>query len=203
LIQRALKDLIADNGIANHILVARTTAEASTLLETSKPSMILLDISLPDRSGFEFLKDLRQKENLVPVLILTMHNEDPYVKMAMDLGASGYLLKDADPGQLLEAIKGVTEGGRYFVVPKNKSQVLLDEHIEQSLFKELSTQEQKVAKAILSGSTLTEIAIDMDISIKTVSTYRSRILQKLHVKNNVEFIRLCLGQTLRTPEIYI
>ena len=161
--------------------------EAITVLKQTRPDVILLDISLPGRSGLELLGEIKKERPESSVLVLSMHPEDQYAVRMMKAGALGYLTKESAPDELVTAIRKVAAGGRY-ISPKlaEEMAVALDSsgiHLPHQL---LSNREYQVMRMLASGKSLKEVADELIISEKTVTTYRARILEKMKMKNNVE-----------------
>jgi DNA-binding NarL/FixJ family response regulator len=149
--------------------------------------VVLLDISLPGINGIEILKQLKKEHPLLSVLILTMHPEEQYAVRALKAGASGYLTKESTPDELVTAIRKVSTGGKY--VSSSLAEKLayeLGRMDEQAPHETLSDREYQIMLLIASGKTVTQIARELSLSIKTISTYRSRILEKMRMKNNAE-----------------
>lgn len=149
--------------------------------------VVLLDISLPGRNGIDILKQLKKERPKLPVLMLTMHPEEQYAIRALKAGASGYLTKESTPDELITAIRKVSAGGKY--VSSSLAETLayeLGRMDEKAPHETLSDREYQIMLLIASGKTVTEIAESLSLSIKTVSTYRSRILEKMRMKNSAE-----------------
>ena len=153
------------------------------------PQLVLLDVSMPGGPFIETLQQLRTKHPTVRVLVLSVHPEDQWAVRALRAGASGYLTKDHSPEQLLEAIRRVYRGGKY-VSPTLAEH--LAEHLdgggERAPHELLSDREFEVMRRLGSGLTVTQIANELAISAKTVSTYRTRILEKMAVDTNAELV---------------
>ena len=159
--------------------------------------LILLDIAMPGRDGLEILKDLKLQKPKLPVLILSMFPEEQYALRALKSGASGYLTKDSIPDELIKAIQKIVRGGKY--ISSSFSEKMLfsfDSDAEKPLHETLSDREYQVMRMIASGKTLKEIADELALSVKTVSTYRSRILDKTGMKNNVELTHYAVKHRL-------
>jgi DNA-binding NarL/FixJ family response regulator len=159
--------------------------------------LILLDIAMPGRDGLEILKDLKLQKPKLPVLILSMFPEEQYALRALKSGASGYLTKDSIPDELIKAIQKIVRGGKY--ISSSFSEKMLfsfDRDAEKPLHETLSDREYQVMRMIASGKTLKEIADELALSVKTVSTYRSRILDKTGMKNNVELTHYAVKHRL-------
>ncbi len=171
--------------------------EAMARLKKDACDMVLLDISLPDRSGLDVLQSIKLKWPSVNVLMLSMHPQEQYAIRALKLGASGYLTKDAASEELLLAVKKVAEGGKYI------SQSLaegLATHLDKDIFRNrhdnLSVREFEIMIKLAKGETLQEIGNSLCISGKTVSTYRTRVVEKMKLKKNTEFTRYCIENHL-------
>jgi len=151
--------------------------------------LVLLDVSLEGRSGLDILAWIKKEHPLVPVLIISMHPEDQYALRAIRLGAAGYLTKHSAPVDLIAAISQIRTTGKYI---SPKLSLLLAEEVGRrtekrgSLHELLSNREMEIGRLIASGSTAKEIAATLNLSVKTVNTYRSRLLPKLGTRNNVE-----------------
>jgi two-component system invasion response regulator UvrY len=149
--------------------------------------LILLDISMPGRSGLEILKELKSETPKLPVLILSIYPEEQYAVRAFRAGASGYLTKASAPHELINAIRRISQGGRYVSSAlAEKLTYYLDSDAERPLHESLSDREYQVMLMIASGKTVSEIADEICLSVKTISTYRSHILEKMRMKNNAE-----------------
>lgn len=155
--------------------------------------VIVLDISMPGRGGLETLKQLKTLKPKIPVLILSMHPEEQYAIRAMKSGASGYVNKGKDLGELVEAIRRVASGRKYVseTLAENLA-MAIDQNHDGPLHISLSDREFEVFRKIASGKTVSEVADQMALSVKTVSTYRSRILMKMSMKNNAELTRYAI-----------
>lgn len=159
--------------------------------------LILLDIAMPGRDGLEILKDLKLQKPKLPVLILSMFPEEQYALRALKSGASGYLTKDSIPDELIKAVRKILKGGKY--ISSSFSEKLLfsfDNDAEKPIHETLSDREYQVLRMIASGRTLQSIADELSLSVKTVSTYRSRILEKMGMKNNAELTHYAIKRNL-------
>ena len=153
----------------------------------NKYDIVLLDISMPGRSGLDILKQLKSEKPDLKVLILSMHPEEQYAVRALKAGASGYLTKESTPLELTEAIKKVSLGKKY--VSASLAETLashLEDAAEKPLHETLSNREFEVMCMIASGKAAKVIADDLSLSVKTISTYRTRILDKMKLKNNAQ-----------------
>ncbi len=166
---------------------ADTSATALRLLRETPCDVVLLDISLPDRNGVETLKLIRKEFAALQVLMLSMHPENQYALRALKAGAAGYLTKQSAPSQLVSAIRQV-KGGRKYVTPSVAQELAnsIGQDSDRPLHETLSIREYQTLCHIASGKNLTDIARQMSISVKTVSVYRARVLEKMRLKNNAE-----------------
>ena len=196
-VRQGLRQILADEP---DIVVAGEAANAREVLDMARRTtcdVVLLDVTMPGRSGLEALKDLRREHPKLPVLILSIHPEDQLGVRAIQGGAAGYVTKDSAPEELVTAIRKVCSGGKY-VSPALAER--LAAHIAAdspgSLHAALSDREFEVLRSISGGKTVTQIAKELSLSVKTISTYRARVLQKLQLKNNAQLTRYALDNRL-------
>ncbi len=159
--------------------------------------LVILDLSMPGRSGIDVLVDLKRLRPKLPVLILSMHAEDQYAKRVLRAGASGYLNKDSAPEELIKAVRKALAGGRY-VSPALAEMLALDlgRGGDQALHEGLSDRELEVLRLLGSGKTITQIAELLHLSVSTVSTYRARILEKMNLTTTAELMNYALRNHL-------
>jgi DNA-binding NarL/FixJ family response regulator len=169
---------------------AGDAATVLTALQSTAADLVLLDVSMPGGPFLETLKELRTRYPTVRVLALSVHPEDQWAVRALRAGASGYLTKDHSPDQLLEAIRRVYRGGKY-VSPTLAERLAeqLDGGAERAPHELLSDREFEVMRRLGNGLTITQIASELALSAKTVSTYRARILEKMAVESNADLVR--------------
>jgi len=178
---------------------AANAQEATRMAAACNYAMVLLDISLPGVSGLELLKNLHRDHPRMPILILSMYPEDQYAIRALTLGAAGYLSKESAPEDLVLAARKVLAGGHYISAPLAER---LAAHLGSGTGKGsqphegLSDREFEVLRLIGAGKTPTQIAGELFLSVKTVSTYRSRILQKMELKSNADLVNYALRNNL-------
>jgi DNA-binding NarL/FixJ family response regulator len=159
--------------------------------------MVLLDISMPGRDGIDTLKELKDLKPNLPVLILSIHSEDQYAMRVLRAGAYGYLTKESAPEELISAIRTVSLGRKYISPSVAEKLVFnLDNNAEKRPHDKLSDREYQVMHMIASGKTVKEISEDLSLSVKTISTYRARILEKMRMKNIAELIRYAIKNGL-------
>lgn len=190
LIQAGLKMTLAgENDIAIDGAVSNA-AELFALLEKEKFDLVLLDITLPDRNGLEVLKDIKVMYPELPVIMLTMHAEEHYAIRCLKAGAAGYVTKRSISDDLLDAINSVMKGDKY--ISPSLSQILIKQwqKTDEKLPHEaMSDRELQVATLLARGKTVGQIAVELNLSRQTVTTYRSRALDKLSAKDNAELTR--------------
>ena len=166
---------------------ADTRQIAVRLVREQDWDLAILDITLGERSGLELLKEIQSFRPKLPVLILSMHSEEQYARRAFKSGASGYITKDCSRAELARAVKKVLGGGRYVSpVLAEKLVVDMERGTDRPLHEDLSDREFEVMRLIASGKTVGQIAELLILSDKTISTYRSRILEKMRMKTNAE-----------------
>jgi DNA-binding NarL/FixJ family response regulator len=189
LVREGIKEVIKK---ASDIVVAGEAGSGAEVLEILKEKqidLVLLDIAMPGRGGIEVLKDIKDTFSNMPVLILSMYPEDQYAVRSLKSGASGYLNKECATDQLVEAIRKIASGGKFVSLGlAEKLAGDLSKGINESPHKKLSDREFQVLKMIGAGKASSEIAEELGLSIKTVGTYRARILEKMGMKNNSQLM---------------
>ncbi len=193
LFRRGVKDLLS------HELGPVTTGEcgdAHELLELVRQKMwdlLILDIGMPGTAGGEALKRVKAERPKLPVIILSMHPEDQYAVRMFKAGANAYLMKASTSQELVKAVQKVLAGGRYVSASLGEKLVLLlHQGTDQAPHARLSDREYEVMRFLASGKTVSEIAECLCLGTTTVSTYRTRILDKLHLRNNAELMRYAI-----------
>lgn len=201
IVRAGLRRIVEESGDMVVIAEAADGREAIEQIEANRPDVAVIDISMPGLDGLEVISRLGIRYPDLPVLVLTMHEEGQYVVRAVEAGAKGYVTKQSAPEQLVAAIRKVLSGSRY----------LTDEAAEalalrvakggkgQSLLDSLSMRELQVLRRLALGNTNREIAEAYGISVKTVDTYRSRLLKKLNLRNNAELSRFAIQNHLIEP----
>jgi two-component system, NarL family, invasion response regulator UvrY len=180
-----------------------TFGEAKTAQETVEHvrrqdwEIVILDISMPGKSGLDILDDLKRLRPKLPILLLSMHPEEQFARRALKSGAAGYLTKDSIPEELKEAVRRILTGGRYVSATLAERLAFdLRKGADTPVHELLSDREFQVLRMIASGKTVKEIANEIALSVKTVSTYRARILLKTGMKTTAELIRYALQTQL-------
>lgn len=173
-------------------------AEALNKLRTERWDVLVLDINLPGRNGLDVLQTARDMYAKLPVLVLSGHSEDQYAVRVLRAGASGYMSKDAAPDQLVAAIQKVMNGGKYISLALAEQLAFeLSENNDRLPHEKLSAREYRVLIMIGEGKAVGEIAAELLLSVKTVSTYRARVLEKLNLQNNAQLMRYVMDHGLK------
>jgi len=197
IVRQGLRQVVAET---SDIVVADEASNGWEVLNKVRASyydVVLLDITMPGRDGVDILKQLKSERPGLPVLILSIHLEEQYAVRALRAGASGYLTKESAPDELVAAIRKVSMGGKY--VSSSLAEKLasdLKNNSAQLLHNSLSDREYQVMCMIASGKTVTGIAEELSLSVKTISTYRSRILEKMKMKSNAELTSYAIKNRL-------
>ncbi len=195
--RRGLKETLAEAFSRVTFGEAKTAQETLEQVRRQDWDVVILDISMPGKSGLDILDDLKRLRPKLPILLLSMHPEQQFARRALKAGAAGYLTKDSVPDELKVAVKKIAAGGRYVSATlAEKLAVDLREGAETPLHELLSDREFQVMRMIASGKTVKQIAENLSLSVKTVSTYRARILEKTGMKSNAELIRYALQSQL-------
>jgi two-component system, NarL family, invasion response regulator UvrY len=197
IVREGLKRVLDGMGEGIQIGEASTAARALQLARKADWDCALVDIALPGKTGLELLKELRRERPSLPVLILSMFPEEQYAVRMLRAGASAYLNKESAPEQLVGAIRAVLRGEKY-VSPRMATQIAADVSFESTRARHetLSDREFTVLRMMASGMTGKDIAREISLSNKTVSTYRSRILKKLNLKNNAQLVAYAVKNNL-------
>ena len=166
-------------------------------IQASKWDMVVLDIGMPGKGGLDALKELKRIQPKLPVLVLSAYPEDQLALRLLRAGAAGYLSKDSAPRDLVHATKKILEGGRF--ISTSLADLLaanLETSLEKPLHEQLSDREYQVMCLIAVGKSLKDIADELSVSVSTINTYRARILEKMHAKNNTELTHYAIENRL-------
>ncbi|PIS29705.1 MAG: DNA-binding response regulator [Candidatus Marinimicrobia bacterium CG08_land_8_20_14_0_20_45_22] len=196
-VREGLKQIFSDESDIEIIDEARTGDEGLAKIEKYRPDVVLLDISLPGKSGIEIIKQVKSQGIPSKILVLTMYSEDQYAIRVMKSGADGYLTKDSASVELLSAVRQIFHKGKYInpsLAIKLASEV--NTHSDKPLHERLSDREFQVMKMLAAGKMVSEIASELNLSVKTISTNRSRILEKTGLRNNAELMSYALKNGL-------
>lgn len=186
IVRAGLRRLLADASDMQVAGEAGNSEEVLAQVRSAEWSVVLLDLGLPDRSGVDTLRLVKQMKPILPVLILSIYPEDQYAINLLRGGASGYIAKDAEPAELIRAIRLVAAGRKY--ISTSLAQQLASElnGADGPLHNELSEREFQVFCKLAAGMSVSQIAAELFLSVKTISTYRRRILEKMSMKNNAD-----------------
>ena len=196
IVRRGLKQIVEESSEMT-VDEAKNGQEVLEKTRTIDYDILVLDISLPDRSGLDILKHLKNVKPDLPILILSIHPEEQYAVRVLRAGAAGYLSKDSASDELMAAIHKVSKGGKYVTASlAEKLAFDLEKTTKTALHETLSDREFQVMCMIASGKTVKEIADEMSLSVKTISTYRTRILDKMGMKNNAQITHYAIKNQL-------
>lgn len=193
IVRRGLKEILVRE--LNDVICgeAGNAQQVLHLVQDQNWDLVILDVSMPGRSGLDILKDLKAIRPKLPILVLSMHPESQLGKRALRTGASGYMTKESAPEELIKAVRKVLAGGRYVSSAFGERLAWdLDAQVERPDHEKLSPREFEVLRMIALGKTVTQIAEDLHLSVPTVSTHRAHILQKLSLTTTAELIRYAL-----------
>jgi two-component system invasion response regulator UvrY len=196
-VREGLKQILSGT---RDLIVADEASNAMEVMEKIQNNhfdVLILDISMPGRSGLDILKELKEQKPRLQVLVLSMYPEEQYAVRVLKAGAAGYLTKESAPSKLITAVRHISHGRKYVnALLAEKIAFDLQEDSKKPLHENLSNREFQVFRMIISGKTVKEIAQILSLSDKTISTYRSRILEKMGMKNNIELTRYAVQHNL-------
>lgn len=194
LMREGLKQLF--DGESDIVVSAEASCgeEALTVLQNETVDLVLLDITIPGIHGVELITKIREIPNSPPVLVLSMHNEPQIAKRKLKAGASGYMTKDSSPKDLLEAVRKVASGGRY-IAADIAEKIAFEVSAAAPLVPHelLSGRELVILRMLAKGKKVNEIALELDISNKTVSTHKARLMQKMHIDSDVKLMQYTIA----------
>jgi two-component system invasion response regulator UvrY len=197
LVRRGISKILIEEFPLSKIVETFSGIEVEKKVRTEKWDLIIMDVSMPDKTGLEVLKQLRAESIKTPVLILSIHPENQYSLRVLKAGGDGYISKNCLHSDFINAVKIVLSGKKY--MSNEMAQQLasrFDDDISKEKHELVSDRELQVMKLIASGKTLSEIAAELSLSITTVSTYRSRLLEKMNLKSNAELIYYAFNNNL-------
>ncbi|MEK7264363.1 MAG: response regulator transcription factor [Bacteroidota bacterium] len=196
-VRQGLKQMLMETYPHAIFAEASNAAEVMALVHKQRWDIAILDISMPGRNGLDVLKEIKDLYPKLPVLILSMHPEDQFAVRVIKAGAAGYMMKDTATEELITAIKKILAGGKY--IRSSVAEKLaedMDRHKSDEPHKILSDREYQVLCMMASGKTVSDIAHEMALSVKTISTYRARILDKMKMKSNAELTHYAIKNNL-------
>ena len=196
-VRHGLRQILADEFKRAEFGEAKNGQEALSSVWKDKWDVVILDITMPGRSGLEVLREIKKSKPKLPVLVLSMHPEDQFAVRVLKAGAAGYMTKESAPQELVGAIKKVMAGGRH-ISPSlaELMAVYITADSKRPPHELLSNREFQVLRLIASGKTVSAIAKELSLSVRTVSTYRSRILEKMGMKTNAELTHYAINNQL-------
>jgi DNA-binding NarL/FixJ family response regulator len=197
LLRSGLRRILLDELESATVAEAATGEQVLDLVRQQTFELLLLDVGLPGRSGLDVLSEVKELRPKLPVLVLSMHAEEQFAVPALRAGAAGYITKEKAPEELLEAVRKVLSGGRY--VSTSLAERLAEDRAmgrEGLAHERLSGRELEVLRWIGSGKTVSEIGDGLGLSVKTVSTYRARILEKMGMSSNAELMQYAIRHGL-------
>lgn len=197
IVRQGLRQILMESDSTIFIKEADCGSEAIRQVRQGEWNVVVLDISMPDRSGIDILKQIKKEYPKIPVLMLSMHEEGLYAIRALKAGASGYITKQSAPAELMAAIHQVARGRKYLTATLAEAMAdSLGANYERSPHETLSDREYQTLCLIASGKGLTDVAEEMRLSVKTVSVYRARLLEKMKLKNNAELTHYAIKNGL-------
>lgn len=197
LLRSGLKQVLAQEADLTLIGEAEDSEQVLQRLDEQPWDVVVLDIAMPGRGGLDTLREIRRRRPSLPVLVLSMHSEEQFAVRAIKAGASGYLSKSNASGEVVQAIRKVLSGKKY--VSTSLAEALanaLESSNDRPAHESLSDREFQVMCKIASGKTVSEIAAEVSLSVKTVSTYRARVLEKMNMRTNSELTRYAIQKGL-------
>jgi two-component system, NarL family, invasion response regulator UvrY len=195
-VRHGLKQILTDAFKRATYGEARNAQEAIDLDWQQDWDVVVLDITMPGRSGLDVLREIKQSKPRLPVLVLSMHPENQFAGRVLKCGASGYMTKESAPDELVGAVKKVLAGGRYVSNALAENLAASLSASQKAPQEKLSDREFQVLRLIASGKMVTDIARDLSLSVKTISTHRARILEKMGMKNNAELMHYAMQHRL-------
>ncbi len=196
-VRRGLREIMADALPGAAFSEAGNGDEVLSHLGKSQIAMLVLDLNMPGRSGMDILRDVKHSFPRLPVIILSCQPEEQYAVRCLRAGAAAYITKESASEELVMATKKILSGGRYVSTSLAETLIAnLDESAARPLHELLSDREYEVMRMIAAGAPLTEIGERLHVSVKTVSTYRARIMEKMQLKTNADLTRYALTQAL-------
>jgi DNA-binding NarL/FixJ family response regulator len=197
IIIKGLKQIIEEEDDMKVTGEAKNGNEALDLMRKNDYDIAILDITMPKKTGVEVIEEMKYLKKKIPVLVLSVHPEDQFAMRVLKTGAKGYMTKESAPENIVDAIKKIINGGKY-ISPTLAEKILSDINSDrdEAPHETLSNREFQIIVMIASGKTLKEIAEELNLNIKTISTYRQRILEKMNMTSNSELTRYVLDNRL-------
>ena len=197
IIREGLKKVLTKHDDLKIVAEAASAEELGKLLDERKIDLLMLDISLPGKSGLDFVKDIKLRYPEIKVLIFSIYPEEKFAMRSINMGADGYLSKNSKPSEIIDAIRKIENGGKYL-----KSNLIEDlflrseKSLSGKLHENLSNREFEVLRLLAKGNKITEIAESLGLSVNTIASYKTRIQEKLNIKSIAELIRYAIDNDL-------
>jgi DNA-binding NarL/FixJ family response regulator len=190
IVRRGLRELLAEEYPGAYFGEAGTCADALALVAAQSWDVVVSDVTMPGRGGFDLLKEIKAQSPVTPVLLMSMHPEEEFAVRALRAGAAGYISKSSADQQLVEAVKKVLAGGKY-VSPAvaERLATVVGNAASMPAHETLSNREFEVLRLLAVGKTVTEIGAELSLSVQTISTYRIRLLEKLNLQTNADLVQ--------------
>lgn len=197
LVRGGLARIVAEEFSSATIHEASNGMQAEKLARTKKWDLIIMDMSMPEKTGLDVLKQLRSESSKIPILILSIHPENQYALRILKAGGNGYITKDCPRADFINAVRTILSGKKY-ISPEvaEKLASMLDTDSSKEQHELISDRELQVLKLIASGKAVSEIADELSLSVATISTYRHRLLEKMNLKNNAELTHYAITNGL-------
>lgn len=197
IVRMAVKQLLATRFPQAEFAEAKTAQETLELVWKEDWTVLVLDVTMPGRSGLDVLGDILKARPTLPILVYSAHPEEQFAVRVLKAGAAGYLTKESDPQELVQAVEHVLAGRKFVTATlAQRLATVLGEDTDKPSHESLSTREFEVLRRLAAGDTVKEIAANSALSVKTISTYRTRVLQKLGVKTNADLVRYAMKYNL-------
>lgn len=202
MVRAGLRELLTATGDITVVGEATNGQEVLTAVREGGFEVLVLDMSMPGRSGIELIKLVKAEQPKLRILVLSMHSEEQYAVRAVRAGASGYLTKESAPDELVAAIERVASG-RAYITAETAERLVLDTSSgdERPAHSRLSNREYEVFRSIAGGRSVTDIASDLNLSVKTISTHKARILEKMNLSSQSELVRYAVRHGLLDDDV--
>jgi len=202
IVRQGLKQILAATFKRATFGEAANSQQTLHCVSKQRWDIVILDLTMPGRSGLEVLKEIKRERPLLPVLMLSMHPEDQFAVRLLKAGASGYMTKECAPDDLVGAVQKAVAGGRYVSPALAETMAsFLASDVQLAPHERLSDREFLILRQIASGKTVSIIARELSLSVKTVSTYRCRLLEKMNLTNNAELVHYAFQNHLVAQQV--
>lgn len=196
LVRKGLSSILSEEFSCDKLEEASCGSEAEKIIRNGKWNLVVMDMSMPDKTGLDVLKQIRSEENRVPMVIVSIHPENQYALRVLRAGGNGYITKDCPRTEFVNAIRTVLNGKKYISPDLAQNLACQFDSGDKEQHELISDRELQVLKLIASGKTVSEIANDLSLSVPTISTYRTRLLMKMQMKNNAELALYAINNHL-------